>query len=265
MVHREFPENGSANGPDKVQDQFGCEFKRRLWVSGIVAGIVAGSASGLVGEGVYGWFDPNIGPASIHAPAAQQSGRVALIEGLEINRVALAMGIGGGLTAFSLGLAGGLAARSIRSALLTSLGGLILGAFTAVAGSYSIMPYYIRNRNFFGESFLAPLLLHAALWLPIGATGGLALGSSLGGWRRTARTIAGGLFGAALGTLLTEFMTYALFPLSNASLPLSDSGIVRMTAPLVIVLSGAMFALASLRTVASGEVGDSPSARTISS
>jgi hypothetical protein len=259
MEHRDCPDTSLTTGQKNFQHRLERGFSRRLWVYGLGGGLLAGLASGLLGEGVLDSFNPNIGPASIHAPAAEQRGRTALIHAAEINQVALAMGILGGLEGFSLGLAGGLARRSIRTAAQAAAAGLIVGACAALAASFCIMPYYISNRNFFGESFLAPLLLHAALWMPIGATGGLALGFSLGGCGRTAHAVVGGLAGAALGTLLNEFTRVALFPLSNASQPFSETGTSRMTARLLVTLFSAMFALASLPTTTSEEAGGPPS------
>jgi hypothetical protein len=256
-MNREYPGTAFAIGQKDLQHRSRREFGMRLWAYGLGAGLTAGLASGLIGEGVHGWFNPNIGPASIHAREAEQIGRTALIHAAEINQVALAMGILGGLEGLSLGLAGGLSRRSIRSAVLAAAGGLFVGASAAVGASFCIMPYYISNRNYFGESFLAPLLLHAVLWVPIGATGGLALGIGLTGWRRTAHAIAGGLVGAALGTLVNDFTSVALFPLTNASLPLSDTWNARVTARLIITLFSTVFALSSVPGITCDEDRDS--------
>ncbi|MDR3635635.1 MAG: hypothetical protein P4L84_17670 [Isosphaeraceae bacterium] len=231
---------------------------RRLWACGLAAGLLAGVATGLAGECVLGWFDPNLPPASIHAPAAEQRDRAALIRRAEIEQVALALGLLGGIQGLALGVAGGLARRSVRAAALGGASGLILGTGAALVSSVGVMPYYMANRNLFGESFHAPLLLHAALGVPLGATGGLALGLGLGGWRRTVRATVGGLLGAALGTLLNEVVNAVLFPLSRTYQPLPDTWDSRVTSRVIVALFSALLAVAA---IAHDAPDDQPSAR----
>lgn|GEM_PF-1487465 len=249
----------SAPVPEHTQEPSRCLSTQRLWTYGLGAGVLAGLAAGLIGEGVLEWFNPNINPASIHAPAAELHAQAALLRRTEIQQVALAMGLLGGLLGLSLGLASGLARRSVRAAGMAAVVGLILGTAAGMGSSFCVMPYYIINRNFIGGSFRAPLLIHAALWVPIGAMGGLALGLGLGEWRRTARAVLGGLVGGALGTLLYEVLSAILFPLSLNYQPLSDTWDSRVTARLLVALFSAGLAVAFVCQDTSNKVGHPPS------
>ena len=190
------------------------------------------------------------------ASADERRDRAALIHGAEIAQVALLMGLLGGFEGLSLGLAGGLARRSTRWAAAAAAAGVILGAGAVVGSSLCVMPYYLTNRNLLGDSFRASLLIHGALWVPAGAIGGLALGLGLGGWKRTARALAGGMAGAALGTMLYEVVGAAIFPLSRTHLPLSDTWGSRVTARLLVGISSAAIAVAFACPAASDEGGN---------
>jgi hypothetical protein len=256
MERRDDSLTAPTTGQEHARDCVTRGTRGRLWAYGLTAGLLAGLASILVGESVLDWFNPNIAPASIRAPADERGGRSARIHAAEINRVALATGILGAFEGLSLGLAGGLARRSARAAMTAAAGGLVVGACVAVGAPLCILPYYINNRNFFGESFLAPLLLHAALYVPIGAAGGLALGLGLASPRRITSLAAGGLIGAALGTLVNDFATVVLFPLSSPSLPLADTPSGRVASRLFVAVLIAVFVVAAVPTMASDDVAD---------
>jgi len=235
----------SASGEEDTRERSARACTRRLWAYGLAAGLLAGLAAGLAGEEVLAWLAPNMTPPSIHAPAALQRDHAALIHRAEIKQVVLAMGLLGGFLGLALGLAGGLARRSVRRAVLAAAAGLILGTGAVVGSSFCVMPSYITNKNFYGEGVLAPLLLHGALWVPVGAMGGLALGLGVGGWSRTARAVVGGLAGAALGTLVNEMASAVLFPLARTYQPLSDTWDSRVVARLTVALSSAVVAVAA--------------------
>jgi hypothetical protein len=59
---------------------------------------------------------------------------------------------------------------------------------------------------------LLGLLIHAGIWLPIGAAAGVAFGVGRGGRRTIVLALLGGLAGAALGTLVFEIVNGLAFP-----------------------------------------------------
>jgi hypothetical protein len=150
-------------------------------------------------------------------------------------------GLFGALLGAALGLAGGLARRRWTGGLGAAVVGLILGAGGGGIAAWAFSPLYRRIVEGGGTELIAGLGVHLALWVPLGAIAGLALGLGLGG--RIWPCLLGGVSGVVLGTVLYEFVSAAAFPLDETARPLSASPITRLLALVVVGVSAACGAM----------------------
>jgi hypothetical protein len=87
------------------------------------------------------------------------------------------------------------------------------------------------------------LLGHLGLWSAMGLMGGLAVGLGLGGRGRWWRTMIGGMVGAAIATVVYEFLGALVFPIDGTHQPLADFPKTRALAQILMPLGVAIGAL----------------------
>jgi hypothetical protein len=101
------------------------------------------------------------------------------------------------------------------------------------------------------------LLTHGAIWLAVGAVGGLAFGLGLGGRGRWQATLVGGLIGAAAATVVYELVGALVFASSRTDLPLSSSSTTRGMAMLLVATMASIGAVLASRLPAKREAASS--------
>jgi hypothetical protein len=173
----------------------------RLWAWAVGAGLVAGLAGWLVGEGIlaayYDALHPALGafpPPSVRLGVIQAEKEVAILTFTAL----------GAFLGLALGVAGGVVRRSVVAAGWAGLAGLILGGVATGGAAVGLVSLYWAYQNPLDDSLLVPLLTHAGVAAAAGAAGGLALGIGLRGW--VGWTFQGGLLGAAAGASLYELV-----------------------------------------------------------
>jgi hypothetical protein len=204
------------------------------------AGLLAGLIAFGLGELIYGRFPPELVSQSV-------GGNQVLRPTLETKAAsdarnsATAFGVLGGAIGLFLGLAGGLERRSIGSAAKAGCVGLVLGVTVgAVLPLVLVVPYLrMLNRRTADDLFLS-LALHAMLWGPLGAVGGLAFGIGRGRSGQTLRLIVGGLMGAIVGTIAYDAIGGAITPLAGTADAISTTWPTRLLARLLVAISAAM-------------------------
>jgi hypothetical protein len=197
----------------------------------LVAGVIAGCVALLIGEEILNRYKSDLNPPIQNNPSAESVRRYkdARIYSATFTFTAL-----GGLLGLALGLAGGLAQRSAFACVSTAILGLLLG--TAVGGciSYVVLPIFFQRYDPQSGSLVLPLLNHGAIWLAVGAVGGLAFGLGLGGRGRWKATLVGGITGALAATVVYELIGALAFASSKTDLPLSSSSTTRGMALLLV-------------------------------
>ncbi len=224
----------------------------RLVALALGAGLVAGVASWLIGEAALETFRPAQVPTVI---MGQNVLRVDFHDRsrADRNNALLAYGALGSAMGLALGAAGGLARGSVRSAGSAAAFGAIAGAGASVAAAALALPFYFRALDVAPEELsrdvVLPLLVHLGAWSAAGLAGGLALGIGLGtagraGTARAARTAAGGMVGAAIGTVLFELLGSLAFPEAKTGAPISGSWATRLIARLAVAALASLVAAA---------------------
>jgi hypothetical protein len=218
------------------------------WGLTLAAALLAGTAGWLIGEAFYDYYQPSEEAASQSYDFRALNRETAVAWG---RNGAIAFGALGGLLGLALGLAGGASRRSLSGAVSGGLLGLILGGLVGSLPAFLIMPYAWNQR---GEDpanldMSTPLMIHAALWLGLGAVAGLAFGvGRAGGHRATlVQVFLGGLVGAALGTLAYELIGGIGFPMSRTTDPISITMETRLLARLCVSGFTALGVLYALR------------------
>jgi hypothetical protein len=151
-----------------------------------------------------------------------------------------AFGLLGGVLGLFLGLAGGLERRSIGSAAKAGCVGLVLGATVgAVLPLVLIVPYERMLAQRTADDLFLSLVLHATLWGPLGAVGGLAFGIGRGRWGQTLRLMIGGLTGAIVGTIVYDAIGGTLTPLAGTGDAISITWPTRLLARLLVAIGAA--------------------------
>ncbi len=200
---------------------------RRIVVAALVAGVTAGLAAWLGGEGIHGAFSPT------ETYALLASGKMDQLNNAARSREAtLAFGMLGGALGLAMGLAGGLARRSARAATIAAAVGLPLGIAVGVVPALVLLPIADANREQLSDGLALPLLIHIGLWSAIGAAGGWVLGFGAGG--RAVRAGLGGLLGAGVAILIYEFVGALAFPLAQTGRPLAATWGTRLLARLAV-------------------------------
>jgi hypothetical protein len=219
---------------------------KRIWVLALSAGVFAGLAAWLGGEGTLDHFSPalewRIGKVDAVYRLKPTSGslRVAATK-----NAALGFGILGGALGLALGAAGAFAGRAPRRAFLAGLTGLTVGALVEAAVTFVAVPQYYRAKDLDRSQDDLPLALrtHAGIWSLAGAAGGLAfgLGMGRGGFRRTAMAAVGGMMGAGLGAVVFELLGAVTFPIeAYTAEPISNTPGSRFLARLLVAVGTAI-------------------------
>jgi hypothetical protein len=204
----------------------------RAYGLALAAGALAGVVAWLGGEAVHGAFEAPL--FDTFNPRSREMG--GLVRAGTIREGLLCFGMLGAALGLALGLAGGLIRRSVGSALAAGGLGLALAAAAGAGAAAGLVPYYLSHVNRDADDLLLPLLTHAGIWAPIGATAGLAYGGGFGGRRVALVALVGGLLGALIGTLVFEVIAPFAFPLDKTSEPISVTWSSRLLARLAIAL-----------------------------
>jgi hypothetical protein len=204
------------------------------------AGLLAGLIAFGLGELIYGRFAPELVGQSVGGNQVMRP-TLETKAASDARNSATAFGILGGVIGLFLGLAGGLERRSISSAAKAGCVGLVLGVTVgAVLPLVLVVPYLrMLNRRTADDLFLS-LGLHAMLWGPLGAVGGLAFGIGRGRLGQTLRLIVGGLMGAIVGTIAYDAIGGAITPLAGTADAISTTWPTRLLARLLVAISAAV-------------------------
>jgi hypothetical protein len=204
------------------------------------AGLLAGLIAFGLGELIYGRFAPELVGQSVGGNQVMRP-TLETKAASDARNSATAFGMLGGVIGLLLGLAGGLERRSIGSAAKAGCVGLVLGVTVgAVLPLVLVVPYLrMLNRRTADDLFLS-LALHAMLWGPLGAVGGLAFGIGRGRSGQTLRLIVGGLMGAIVGTIAYDAIGGAITPLAGTADAISTTWPTRLLARLLVAISAAM-------------------------
>jgi hypothetical protein len=149
----------------------------------------------------------------------------------------------GALMGVAMGFAGGLSRQSVGAAWRAALIGLVLGAALGAVASLAFIPLYFVAKRFSATAepdLSVAMLLHAGIWMSVGAAAGMAFALGLGERRRAGRAVLGGLLGALVGTLLYDVIGAAYFPLDGTSDPIAQTWYTRSLARLIVPLLGAL-------------------------
>jgi len=239
----------------------------RVWVLALLAGLIAGFTSWLIGEAIHGRFGPPT-LVNISGPSG------GFLSGPEIHRLntahsaaqtleaTLTFGSLGAVLGLALGLAGGFARGSARAALSAAIVGSILGGAAGAALTKVILPIYFRILDPDSNDLIVGIMIQVVISSAIGAVGGAAFGIGLGDRSRVVRAVIGGLLGAIAGALVYEMVGAIAFPLDKISDPISVTWGTRLFARLAVTtLASAGVAMGALDQAK--EAIPYPSARSI--
>jgi len=212
----------------------------------ILAGLVAGIVSWLVGEAVINAFRPPyhaqnvMGQTIMKASFKDQSAA-------DVKNATLAFAVLGGVLGAALGTAGGLARKSAWAGIVSSVVGLVLGGVLGAGSSLALLPVYFtaldRAQEELSRDLTLPLLVHGGIWAACGLAGGVAFGIGLGAGRtRVINAALGGLIGAVVGAALYEIIGATAFPTDKTTSPLAMTGKARLLARLLVAILSAMLA-----------------------
>jgi hypothetical protein len=210
-----------------------------LWPAALAAGLIAGVAAWLIGEAAHEFFEP----AEVEVIRMGQQTRGPNFDTeneATLKNAVLAFGSLGGVLGMALGVGAGVARHAPRSAAMAALAGLMLGALAGAGTAAIVLPPALRSRSFREDDLLWPFLVHAALWTPIGAAGGMAFG--LGAGRRgsaLAASALGGALGALFGTAAYELIGGLAFPIARTDDVISLTWPTRLIARLGVTLGAA--------------------------
>lgn len=211
----------------------------RVWILALMAGLVAGFIAWLIGEATHARFAP---PKLVSISGAKGG----FLTGPEIYKLqtahraaqmrdlTLVFGALGAVLGLALGLAGGCARGSGRAALNAGVAGSIFGGIVAAAVIRVILPIYHGIYDSDTNDLIVGIVFHLVISSAIGAVGGAAFGSGLGGRRLVVRAAAGGLLGAAAGVLVYQILGAVSFPMAETSSPISLTPVTRVLAGLAV-------------------------------
>jgi hypothetical protein len=199
--------------------------RKNLWLAALAAGLIAGAASGAVGEAAADWF-----PKPKAADPMKFAPDVGPVYAAIVKNAALACALQGAALGLALGVAGGLAASRPGAGAAAGLIGLVLGALVGGGAGFGAGSAYFALSEQSDSDVLASMLAHAAAWSPAGAVGGLAFGLGLSLRGGAARTALGGLLGAAVGAGAYDLVGSAFLALSDTGEPIASTTAARLLA-----------------------------------
>ncbi|MDG3006597.1 hypothetical protein [Paludisphaera mucosa] len=204
----------------------------------LVAGLIAGGASSLVGERVVAGYRDRLFPKLKIVQTPEDAAR---LEAARVGSARAVYATMGGLLGLALGAAGGLATGSRRRAVGAAVAGGVLGLVAGGATASIATPIFFRGRDSQADDLIVPLLAHGAIWVLVGALVGLAFGLGLGlRSRGAAKALAGGLVGALIATIVYEIAAALAFPSGKSDLPLPGGGPPRILAQVLVAVLTAL-------------------------
>ena len=209
----------------------------RLLAFAIAAAALAGSAALLAGEKILDAYHNDLFPPINFNPTIEEMSR---LKAARLSTATLTFTCLGGFLGLAMGLAGGLARRSVSAAIGAAIVGLVLGTVAEGILAYVVVSVFFKRYDPLAGDLALPLLTHGAIWLAVGAIGGLAFGLGLGGQGRWRSTLAGGLLGAAIATVVYEIGGALVFASSKTELPVSSSVTTRAVALLLVAIFSAV-------------------------
>ena len=227
----------------------------RIWVSVLIAGLIAGFTSWLIGEAIHGRF----GPPEVIRISKSSGGTLSNpeIQKLSVAQRAaqtfeatLTFGSLGAVLGLALGLAGAFARGSARSALKAAVVGSLLGGAAGYALTKVMLPIYFRVLDPDTNDLIVGIMIQVVISGAIGAAGGVAFGIGLGDRSRFVRAVIGGLLGAVAGALFYEMIGAIAFPSDKISDPISLTWATRLFARFAVMT----FASAGVAFVALDQV-----------
>jgi hypothetical protein len=215
----------------------------RLLVFAILAGLVAGAASVLIGERIMNFYQSDLNPPIQRNPPPET---VRRWKDARVHSAVFTFATLGGLLALALGYAGGFARHSTSASVWAAILGLVLGSTVAGCFSLFLVSMFFKNYDPQSGDLVLPLLTHCAIWSAVGGVGGLAFGLGLGGRGCWKATLVGGLVGAAAATVVYELVGAVVFASSKTDLPISSSSTTRGMALLLVASLSSIGAVLAL-------------------
>ncbi len=144
------------------------------------------------------------------------------------------MGASAAVLGLAMGLAGARSVRSWRAALVAAACGAAAGALVSIVAASIAVPLYERAEVASAGDLSRSIILHLALWAPMGATAGLAY--ALAARHGRAAPILAATAGAAGGAILYDVVGAIAFPLAETGKPLAAEMIPRLLGFLFVAL-----------------------------
>lgn len=222
----------------------------RVWILALMAGLIAGFTSWLIGEAIHGRF----GPPELVVTASPSGGFLGAPEihklrmakrAAQTLEATLTFGSLGAVLGLALGLAGGSARGSARAALSAAIAGAILGGVVGAALTEVVLPIYFRFLNPDTNDLILGILIQVVISSGIGAVGGAAFGIGFGDRSHAVRAALGGLLGATAGVLVYEMVGALAFPTDGTSNLISATWVTRLFARLAVTTLASAGPLAS--------------------
>ena len=210
-----------------------------LWMLTLAAGVLAGVGSWLAGETETLEVIPK--QVLVQAMGGPRMEATTATERIANDQTAVRVfGVFGAAMGLALGLAGGLAGHSPRRSGIAAGVGLVVGGVVGALAPLVVLPIFHRAGRAGSDDMIAAMLMHAGLWMGVGAVSGLAFGIGLGGRKRLVASIIGGAVGAVIGAIVYEFVGAIAFPLDKTASPISMTWQSRLLARLLIATSAAV-------------------------
>ena len=204
-----------------------------LWFLALAAGLLAGVATWLAGETDLLQVAPEkVMVQTMGGPTLDTT--AATIRVAEEKTAVRVFGVFGAAMGLALGLAGGLAGHSPRRAGIAAGVGLVVGGIVGALAPLVVLPIFDRAGGAGSDDMIPSMLMHAGVWIGVGAAGGLAFGIGLGGRRRVVASLIGGAVGAVIGAIAYEFVGAIAFPLAETASPISTTWESRLLARLLV-------------------------------
>ena len=203
----------------------------RIWGPVLVAGLIAGCASWLIGEAIHKRYGPPdlvviATPTGglLSGPEAQKLGMAK--RGAQIFEATLTFGWIGAILGLALGLAGGFVRREGQAALKAAIIGAIVGGIAGAAVTQATLPTYFRIFNPDTNELIVGIMLQVVIAAAIGAGRAArhsASGSAIGA--ASPAPVFGGLLGGIAGAFVYEMVGAVRIPARSDFRPdLGDVG-----------------------------------------
>jgi hypothetical protein len=219
----------------------------RVWTQALMAGMIAGFTSWLIGEALHRRFD-RLAPTLSGPPTSAEMMKSIFIAGRTAQKWEAILGFGslGGGLGSALGLAGGSARLSVRAAPGAAIVGGILGGAVGVASTQVILPLYQRFLDPDHNDLIVGIMTQVVISAALGAVRGAAFGIGLGDRSRGLRAVLAGLLGAIAGPLVYEMAGALAIPLDKTTNQISATWGSRLFARLAVTtLASAGVAIAA--------------------